>query len=483
MSQPMILAFILLLPVLAFFVIMPAVRFNRTTHRIVPLLKSDLRAFLRESVTAVKRENNPVYRDILRINLSAGLCGAGAWEEALRILRPVHVRRLGKMFRAAFYNNRIYALALSGRVDEARQLYRQQEKVLARCRGVLGEAILDTSATLLYLEGDYHGCITFFADSFSGQTEKSAESCLFFGAARWKTGDRQEAARLWQQALQKAQAPWFARMMAELAGDDEPGIRLDHERLAAEEKELEQFLAGLMPGEITENGGMAMNSSTKTYLAFFTLLFLATLVFFAVVLNDGESGAYDSAYWLLDAAVENGLFNTPARYDDPLLTDFRTIVISEKINEKISKEVAGKLLYLNGLDPEAPIDLMIKSHGGWQGDAYLIIDTMQMISAPVNTWSAGDTFSAGAMILVAGTGTRYALPNALIMVHVVEEDGEDEPNYANSSRKRFEEFWRRHSRLPDEYYPMNYMDEFYFTAEEALQMGIVDEIHNRPERY
>lgn len=182
---------------------------------------------------------------------------------------------------------------------------------------------------------------------------------------------------------------------------------------------------------------------------------------------------------LVDKLLESGVLIPPVDYADPLLLETRTIVINTEINEKTSKEVAAKLLYLDRTRPGEPIELVIKTYGGWQEDAYLICDTMQLLNSPVNTWSAGLSASAGAMILAAGTGVRRALPNAMIMVHVVEEEDEDPLSFGYQSRRRSEEFWRRHARLPAQWYPMTGDVEYYLDAGQALKYGIIDEIYGR----
>ncbi|MFQ3671556.1 MAG: ATP-dependent Clp protease proteolytic subunit, partial [Verrucomicrobiia bacterium] len=75
-----------------------------------------------------------------------------------------------------------------------------------------------------------------------------------------------------------------------------------------------------------------------------------------------------------------------------------------------------------------------------------------------------------------GTGVRRALPHALIMVHVVEERGEDPHSYERVSRLRFESFLKRFTRLPESFYPMVEEREYYFDAKEALAAGLVDEV-------
>ncbi|MFQ3671859.1 MAG: ATP-dependent Clp protease proteolytic subunit, partial [Verrucomicrobiia bacterium] len=144
----------------------------------------------------------------------------------------------------------------------------------------------------------------------------------------------------------------------------------------------------------------------------------------------------------VERLTESRLLERPVDFSCPLLAQ-RIIVVTGEINELTSAWVCQKLLFLDAVDSSAPIDLYVKTFGGWQADAFAIIDVMQRISAPVNTWAMGDCSSSGAMILVAGTGVRRALPHALIMVHVVEERGEDPHSYERVSRLRFESFLKR----------------------------------------
>ncbi|MFT4581548.1 MAG: ATP-dependent protease ClpP protease subunit [Gammaproteobacteria bacterium] len=74
------------------------------------------------------------------------------------------------------------------------------------------------------------------------------------------------------------------------------------------------------------------------------------------------------------------------------------------------------LLLLDAIDSTAPIDLYIRTEGGWSNDAFSIIDVMQSMSAPVNTHAIGGANSSGAMILSADTGVRYGYPYSTIML-------------------------------------------------------------------
>lgn len=202
-------------------------------------------------------------------------------------------------------------------------------------------------------------------------------------------------------------------------------------------------------------------------------------IFFNVVFNSHTAG---DTLWAIDYGVdrliENGLIKPHIDYDDPVLNESRTIIITEGINEKTSKEVVSKLLYLNQMNANEPINLIVKTIGGWQDDAFLIVDTMMLIDAPVNTISLGGSHSAGAIILAGGTGIRKASINSLIMIHTLDESWDEDYSYDLVSRNRMESFWRSQGNLPEEFYPMDEEKEYYLTPEEALKYNLIDEIIN-----
>jgi len=188
--------------------------------------------------------------------------------------------------------------------------------------------------------------------------------------------------------------------------------------------------------------------------------------------------AIDDPYWLVqtwvDAVVDAGAAAEAIDPNDPLLRQ-RMIVVTSSINERTSAHVIPRLHYLARLDPRAPIDLIVSTTGGWRDSAFAIIDTMQAIPAPVNTWALGGCYSAGTLIVAGGTGTRIATPDALLMVHANLEDS-DEP-FAQEPRELEREavFWKDHAQLPDDW-ALDADTSYYLTADEAKQYGIVDEV-------
>jgi ATP-dependent Clp endopeptidase proteolytic subunit ClpP len=168
------------------------------------------------------------------------------------------------------------------------------------------------------------------------------------------------------------------------------------------------------------------------------------------------------------------------RPDDPLLKS-RKILVTSNINESTAKDVTARLLYLNAVDPHRPIDLLLSTQGGWIDSAFTIIDAMELIQAPVNTWAIGGCYSAGALILAAGTGRRYATPNAVLMIHAsLDEDSKHPYSYERLALDRYERVWRERAKLPDEWFPMIGGEEYYLSPQEALQFQLVDEIVPAP---
>ena len=139
-------------------------------------------------------------------------------------------------------------------------------------------------------------------------------------------------------------------------------------------------------------------------------------------LDDALADPVSIAEPIIDEMLSSIPGNLQLRADDPLITS-RKILVTANINERTAKDVVARLLYMNALDPHRPIDLYLSTQGGWVDSAFTIIDAMQLIEAPVNTWAIGGCYSSGALILAAGTGRRYATPNAVLMIHAsLDED-------------------------------------------------------------
>jgi ATP-dependent Clp protease protease subunit len=100
-----------------------------------------------------------------------------------------------------------------------------------------------------------------------------------------------------------------------------------------------------------------------------------------------------------------------------LLMD-RIVFLGSPIDDNVANIIIAQLLFLQAEDPEKDIHLYINSPGGSVYAGLAIYDTMQFLTAPVNTMCMGMAASMGALLLATGTtGKRSALPNSRIMIH------------------------------------------------------------------
>ncbi len=177
----------------------------------------------------------------------------------------------------------------------------------------------------------------------------------------------------------------------------------------------------------------------------------------------------------VDEQIEAGAAGLQVDPGDPLLHQ-RKILLANTVNAVTAKHVVSKLMYLNEVDPTKPIDLYLLTQGGYGDSAFAIIDAMRLIEAPVNTWAIGGCYSAGAMILAAGTGSRYSSDNAVIMVHTNLDDSSEPYTYDRLDRARYEKLWRGTASLPEEWFPMTDDGRYYLSPKEAVVLGVIDEI-------
>ena len=98
------------------------------------------------------------------------------------------------------------------------------------------------------------------------------------------------------------------------------------------------------------------------------LIVLLALLFLAIKFieqqGQGDSQSYAAAEALAGRLIESGIIPAQIDYQDPVLTESRTIIITQEINEKVAGEICSKLIYLDRLDPKEPINLVIKTGEG-----------------------------------------------------------------------------------------------------------------------
>jgi ATP-dependent Clp protease protease subunit len=165
----------------------------------------------------------------------------------------------------------------------------------------------------------------------------------------------------------------------------------------------------------------------------------------------------------------------------------RAIFFSEDVSDKSAAELAALLLYYDNQDPEAPIHLYLHSNGGDVSGLNNIYDVMQMIHAPVKTILLGKCYSAGAVILAAGTkGERYALKSSNVMIHGIQfvfpipgDDLTTSKNYlefVDDLNDLLMKILAKHTGQPLEKLKADCAREYWMDAKAALEYGIVDHI-------
>ena len=166
-----------------------------------------------------------------------------------------------------------------------------------------------------------------------------------------------------------------------------------------------------------------------------------------------------------------------------LLKD-RIVFLGTAIDDHVANAVIAQLLFLQMDDGKKDISMYINSPGGSVTAGLAIYDTMQFLTCDVNTYCIGMAASMGAVLLAAGTkGKRYALPNSDIMIHQVSggaqgtaSDVERTVEFMFKLKKRLIHILARHTGKTDEQVKADSDRDYYMSADEAKEYGLVDEV-------
>lgn len=167
-----------------------------------------------------------------------------------------------------------------------------------------------------------------------------------------------------------------------------------------------------------------------------------------------------------------------------LLKD-RIIFLAGPIIDPIANSVIAQMLYLAAQDPQKEIKFYINSPGGVLTSALAIYDTMQYVKCPVSTVCVGAAASGAAVLLAAGTkGKRFALPNAEILLHQVAVSGlggqaievEIAAKQIVKLKDKINKILAKHTGQPLTRIEKDTDRDFYLSAPEAKEYGLVDEV-------
>jgi ATP-dependent Clp protease protease subunit len=166
-----------------------------------------------------------------------------------------------------------------------------------------------------------------------------------------------------------------------------------------------------------------------------------------------------------------------------LLND-RIVFIGQPIDDDLANLVVAQLLHLASEDPDKDVSVYVNSPGGSLHAGLAIYDTMQYVRPDVQTICYGMAMSAGSLILQGGAaGKRLVLPNARVLIHQPSSgfqgqssDIEIHAREVLDLRARIEEIYARHTGQTVEQIHDDMERDRFFSAEDAVEYGLVDRV-------
>ena len=168
----------------------------------------------------------------------------------------------------------------------------------------------------------------------------------------------------------------------------------------------------------------------------------------------------------------------------------RIIFLSGPVHDQVSTLIVAQLLFLEAENPKKEIAFYINSPGGSVSAGLAMYDTMQFIRPAVSTMCIGMAASMGSLLLTAGEkDMRFSLPNSRIMVHQpsggFQGQASDIERHAEDIikvKRRLNDIYVEHTGQPIEAIERTLDRDYFMTAKEAKDFGIIDKvIDKRPE--
>ncbi|MBR2967709.1 MAG: ATP-dependent Clp endopeptidase proteolytic subunit ClpP [Clostridia bacterium] len=169
------------------------------------------------------------------------------------------------------------------------------------------------------------------------------------------------------------------------------------------------------------------------------------------------------------------------------LLEDRIVFLSGEINDATASIIIAQLIYLESKDADKDICLYINSPGGSVTAGMGIFDTMNYIKCDVSTVCVGMAASMGAFLLAAGAkGKRYALRNSEVMIHQPlggaqgqASDIEIVAKHIMRTKEKMTRILAQNCSQPIEKVERDVDRDYYMSAEEALEYGIIDAIYDK----
>ena len=221
-----------------------------------------------------------------------------------------------------------------------------------------------------------------------------------------------------------------------------------------------------------------------------------------MIMNDFRK--YATRHLGMDGLVVDDVMKTQAQYLNPYILEERQLNVTQmdvysrlmmdriiflgtQVDDYTANTLQAQLLYLDSVDSGKDISLYINSPGGSVTAGLGIYDTMQFIASDVATICTGMAASMAAVLLVAGTeGKRSALPHSRVMIHQPlggvqgqASDIEIEAKEILKFKKELYTIISEHSHTPYEKVYQDSDRNYWMTAEEAKEYGMIDQVLKR----
>jgi len=162
----------------------------------------------------------------------------------------------------------------------------------------------------------------------------------------------------------------------------------------------------------------------------------------------------------------------------------RVLMITEPVDDHMMGIIVSQLLYLEAEDSTEPIHMYISSPGGSVMAGLAILDTMNLISAPVHTYAMGMVASMAAVLFTCGEpGHRYIMPNAEIMIHQPlggtqgqASDIEIQAKHILNLKRRLYKILSKATGKHTKTIEKESDRDNYFEAAEAIKFGLADKV-------
>ena len=165
----------------------------------------------------------------------------------------------------------------------------------------------------------------------------------------------------------------------------------------------------------------------------------------------------------------------------------RIIFLGTEVNDYTANVIQAQLLYLDSVDSDKDISIYLNTPGGSVYAGLGIYDTMQFVKSRVATICTGMAASMGAVLLVAGEkGMRAALPHSRVMIHQpmggIQGQASDIEITAKEILKLKDELYQiisDHSGQAMDKIRQDADRDYWMTAAEALEYGMIDKVYKR----